>query len=221
VKKKIIKISVLPAVAALVFLSFSNKEIEEPIPDEIPIENSSFSDYSKLDFTVDTTQLNTPLLKKDFFGFKEAIGYTESRGFYNLVNRFGYMGKYQFGNSALSTIGIYDSKDFVNNPKLQEEAFHAFTSRNKWLLKDLIAEYEGEIIDGVLITESGIIASAHLSGPTGVKRFLQSNGTRSFSDAFGTQVKHYMQEFGGYDLSAVKADKNAKVKIISAEKQEA
>ncbi len=201
----------LPAIAALVFLSFSNKEIGELETEENKIETKTFDQYSNLNFTVDTTQLNSPLLKKDFFGFKEAIGYTESRGFYHLVNKFGYMGKYQFGNTALSTVGIYDSKDFVENPKLQEDAFHAFTSRNKWLLKDLIAEYEGEVIDGILITESGIIASAHLSGPSGVKRFLKSNGTRSFSDAFGTQVKHYMQEFGGYDLSEVKADKNAKV----------
>ena len=214
-KKKIIKISVLPAIVALVFLSFSNKEIEN-LETEESFELESLDNQAQLHFTVDTTQLNLPLLKKDFFGFKEAIGYTESRGFYNLVNRFGYMGKYQFGRSALSTIGIYDNKDFVNNPKLQEEAFHAFTSRNKWLLKDLIAEYEGEIIGGVLITESGILASAHLGGPSGVRRFLKSNGTRSFADAFGTQIKHYMKEFGGYDLSAVKADKNAKVNLASS-----
>ena len=45
--------------------------------------------------------LNPPQVGKSFIGFKEALAYRESRGNYFIVNRFGYMGKYQFGKSAL------------------------------------------------------------------------------------------------------------------------
>jgi len=44
-------------------------------------------------------------------------------------------------------------------------------SRNKWELKEEIEKFSGKIISGVKITESGILAAAHLGGPGSVKRF--------------------------------------------------
>lgn len=216
-QKKIVLFSVLPLIFVWLILSFSKKELPQSSPEggvvEVAKLNADVVYTSDLLFTVDTNQINLPLLQKDYFGFKEAVGYSESRGFYHLVNKFGYMGKYQFGKSALASIGIYDTQNFVKDPAFQEEAFLAFTSRNKWLLTSTIDQYEGKTIGGVLVTESGILAAAHLAGPAGVKRFLASNGARDSGDAFGTQIKHYMKKFGGYDLSAVKADKNAGKKL--------
>lgn len=218
VQKKIVLFSVLPLIFVWLTLSFSKEELPQPSVKEEFVEVAELQDEvvstsSDLLFTVDTNQVNLPLLQRDYFGFKEAVGYSESRGFYHLVNKFGYMGKYQFGKSALASIGIYNTQNFVNDPAFQEEAFFAFTSRNKWLLRHTIARYEGKTIGGVLVTESGILAAAHLAGPGGVKRFLASNGVRDHGDAFGTQVKHYMKKFEGYDLSAIKADKNAGKKL--------
>jgi hypothetical protein len=66
----------------------------------------------------------TPISGKSFTGFKEAIAFRESQGQFKLINSLGYMGKYQFGVSALRAIGINNTATFLNNPKLQEEAFN-------------------------------------------------------------------------------------------------
>ena len=83
------------------------------------------------------------------------------------------MGKYQFGKSALKALGIKDSLIFMNSPKLQEKAFIALLSRNKWELRDEIKEYRGKIIGGVRVTESGILAAAHLGGAGSIRKFLK------------------------------------------------
>jgi len=63
---------------------------------------------------------------------------------------------------------------------------------------------------GIKVTESGILAAAHLAGPGNVKRYLRSGGTFAFADAYGTTIKDYMKKFSGYDLSAVSANRKAK-----------
>ena len=60
-------------------------------------------------------------------------------------------------------IGIHDSSDFMNDTRLQEDAFNAYTARNKWILRRDIKRYAGTYINGVRVTESGILAAAHLA----------------------------------------------------------
>jgi hypothetical protein len=150
-------------------------------------------------------------LGKSFIGFKEAVGFKESQGRYSIVNTFGYMGKYQFGKGTLKLIGVYNTNIFINNPGVQEKAFEANLSRNKWILRRDIKRFSGKIIGGVKITESGILAAAHLGGPGSVKKFLRSYGENVFSDAFGSSVRYYMNKFAGYDTSSVEENKKAKV----------
>ena len=121
------------------------------------------------------------------------------------------MGKYQFGSETLKTIGINDSLSFLNSPKLQEKAFVTLLSKNKWELKDEIEKFSGRIVGGVKVTESGILAAAHLGGVGSVKRFLNSNGSRKCKDEYGTSVKTYMRDFGGYETSGIIAENDAKV----------
>ena len=85
--------------------------------------------------------------------------------------------------------------------------------RNKWVLRKDITRFEGKTINGVKITESGILAAAHLAGPGSVKKFLRSYGNDTFSDAFGSSIRSYMKKFSGYDTSSVIADKKAKVTL--------
>jgi hypothetical protein len=153
-----------------------------------------------------------PFTGKTFTGFKEALAFKESRGKYTLINSLGYMGKYQFGRAALRAVGIYDSTEFLNNPRLQEKAFKALLAKNKWELRKEIEKYEGKIINGVVITESGILAAAHLGGAGSVKKFFKSNGKRAIKDSYGTSLKSYMKKFGGYDTSFIEANSNAKIK---------
>lgn len=154
-----------------------------------------------------------PYVGKTFAGFKQALAFKESRGILNMVNSYGYMGKYQFGKTALRCVGINDFQEFLRNADWQDKAFRALLSINKWELRKEIKKYNGKVINGVRITESGILAAAHLGGAGSVKKYLRSNGRNGFKDGFGTSLKSYFKKFGGYDVSHVPANKNAKVKL--------
>jgi len=55
--------------------------------------------------------------------FLEAIGHRESGNRYTIVNKYGYMGRYQFGKSTLKGLGFKVTKDeFLNSPYIQEKA---------------------------------------------------------------------------------------------------
>ena len=159
----------------------------------------------------DYANLNVPYTGKFFIGYKEAIAFKESQGKYRKINSLGYMGKYQFGKETLKTVGIHDSSRFLNSPKMQEKAFVALLAKNKSELKDIIEKYEGQVVAGVLVTESGILAAAHLGGAGSVKKFFKHEGKRYFKDAYGTSIRSYMREFGGYETSGIVANSKAQV----------
>lgn len=154
---------------------------------------------------------NFPFLQKDFIGFREALAFKESQGDYTIVNKLGYLGKYQFGKSTLQRFRIYNTERFLKSPELQEKTFIALCKVNKWILRRDIKRTIGKTINGVIITESGILAAAHLSGAGNVKKFLRSWGKFRFNDAFGTSIQEYMEKFGGYDVSNITANKFASV----------
>jgi hypothetical protein len=159
------------------------------------------------------TNLNIPFTGNFFIGFREALGYRESESKYKKINSLGYMGKYQFGIETLKSVGIYNRSAFLNSPELQEKAFLALLAQNKWELKKEIEKYEGTILNGIRVTESGILAAAHLGGAGSVKKYFRYKGKRNFRDAYGSSVRSYMKMFGGYDTSFIVADSNAKAKI--------
>jgi len=135
---------------------------------------------------------NNPLsilfLQKNFVGFKEALAFKESQGKYSAVNTLGYLGKYQFGKYTI-----------------------AYCKVNRWILRRDIKRSVGKTINGIKITESGILAAAHLSGAGNVKKYLRSNGSRNLSDAYGTSIASYMKNFAGYDVSFIVGDRKASV----------
>lgn len=181
------------------------------------IEGFHLADDEISNYTVATADetvkahFNFPYTGKSYIGFKQAVAIKESQGLYKLVNPYGYMGKYQFGKSTLRVLGIYNTKDFLNNPALQEKAFRALLSKNKWELRKEIWRFEGKVISGTTITESGLLAAAHLAGANSVKNFLWSNGRKGFRDGFGTSIKSYIKRFGGYDTSTIIAHPQPKV----------
>ena len=216
--KRLVAYSVMPVVILAVVFSSINTNVY-----------IDFADYSvkclDLDFNVsEDLALNnseeisndledcffSPKLDKSFIGFKEALAFKESRGDYFSVNTYGYLGKYQFGKSTLELIGVYNTDEFLNDPELQEKAFIANAARNKWILRRDIKRFVGKHIDGVLVTESGILAAAHLAGPGSVKKYLRSYGAIGFADAYGTTIRNYMKKFSGYDTSFIVGDREAK-----------
>ena len=72
---------------------------------------------------------------------------------------------------------------------------------NKKNLRKEIKKYKDVKIKGIVVTESGILASAHLVGSGKVKRWLKTNGKKTKKDALGTSIESYMKKFGGYTLN--------------------
>ena len=132
--------------------------------------------------------------------FLDAIGHRESSNNYKAINQFGYLGKYQFGRSTLNNLGYkkISNKEFLNTPLLQEKAMNDLLKHNKKILKRQIKKYNGKIVNGVIITESGILAAAHLAGPGNVKKWLRKGV--DFEDGNGTKMTSYLKQFTNYNL---------------------
>ena len=197
------------------FITISFKATTHNIQNDVNQDEVSFytfPTFEEIETETEFLNFNFPYTGKTFTGFKEALAFRESQGRYTLINSLGYMGKYQFGRAALRAIGIKDNSEFLNNPRLQEKAFKALLAKNKWELRKEIKMYDGKVINGVVVTESGILAAAHLGGAGSVKKFFRSNGKRAIKDNYGTSLKSYMKKFGGYDTSFIEANSNAKVK---------
>ncbi len=156
--------------------------------------------------------------------FLNDLGARESGGNYKAFNKYGYAGKYQMGEAALIDAGyyrkpsriynndwrgvftgrdgVYSLQDFLNKPKAQENAQIVFKKKQWGYLKAVGAnKYSGQIINGYKITDSGLLAGAHLKGAGSVIEYLKSGGKNIGKDAFGTSVESYIKKFAGYDVS--------------------
>ena len=158
-------------------------------------------------YDFDKIAYKIPFITRDFVGFKEFLGFYESGSDYKKINSLGYLGKYQFGRSTLKVLRIKKIDNFINIPELQEKAFLMNVMRNKWILRREIERFSGKKINNILITESGIIAAAHLSGPGNVKKFLRNNCNNNldFKDINGTKISDYIRIFRNYDISKILA----------------
>ena len=146
--------------------------------------------------TVDSIEL----IVSSHQAFLDAIGFRESGNRYGIVNRYGYMGKYQFGKKTLKGLGIKVTQDeFLNSPYIQEKAMYALLKQNKRSLRKYIEKYNGKYVHGVLVTESGLLAAAHLGGAGSVKKWFRTGKVRK--DGNGVKITSYMKQFGGYDLN--------------------
>ncbi|NHF59326.1 hypothetical protein FK220_008240 [Flavobacteriaceae bacterium TP-CH-4] len=201
------------ALLVLLFLmSFnlvSSKKVE--VPDNLKVTCPSEVIYPKKKTVFNATMVTPPFLGSSYIGFKEALAFKESQGNYFTTNTLGYLGKYQFGIGTLQLMGVYSATRFLNDPVLQEKAFYTNMARNKWILRRDIDRFVGKRIRGVEITESGMLAAAHLAGPGNVKKYLRSWGRVDVADSYGTTIAHYIRKFSGYDLSYVAPRRNPKV----------
>ena len=174
---------------------------------ESPAPKSDIIDYSvKLNINANI-YVPVPFTVRDFVGFKNFLGFFESGSDYKKVNRFGYLGKYQFGKGTLKMYGVRNLSEYRLNPELQEKVFLMNVMRNKWILRREISWYSNRYLNGTYISESGIIAAAHLSGPGNVKKFLRShcNPDLDKRDANGTSISDYLNIFKDYDLEKIPA----------------
>lgn len=154
----------------------------------------------------------------------KALGQRESSGRYDIVNDYGYLGKYQMGSSALTDAGyyrpnpngvendwqgqftgkdnIYSKEDFLANPRVQDNAIKEY-NRKQWgyLKSNGSSKAVGLKINGIDVTPSGLLAGAHLVGNGGVGQYVNSKGKSIPKDKNGTSVEEYIKKFGNYDVS--------------------
>ena len=190
---------------------FFNSSFYKPATKKNVVNSSDNLEFTVLNKKTLKLAENFIFLKKDFNGFKEKLAFRESGGRYHCINKFGYIGKYQFNLSTLKMFKIYNGKKFLNNPELQEKVFLMNMQRNKWILRKDINWFVGSVINGLEITESGILAAAHLSGPGNVKKFLRGNGKADLKDAFGTSISNYLNYFKNFDMSFVEGIKKPRI----------
>lgn len=140
---------------------------------------------------------------KTFAEFATAVGNRESGGRYDVKNRLGYLGKFQFGLARLTDMGLcqrkpgttgfsnrsfewippHSEEEFLSSPILQEEIFKKHVMDLRRQLKKF---------------ESGLVGGAHLLGVGGVKDLLFEG--KVGKDANGTAITHYLVQFSGFDL---------------------
>ena len=170
------------------------KPLVEPVDNILPIKEISI-----IKPELEVTEIKLSVIK-NHTKFLDDIGFRESSNNYKAVNQFGYLGKYQFGRKTLNSLGFEDisNREFLENESIQEEAMYALLNHNKRILRRQIQKYHGETIHGVYITESGILAAAHLAGAGNVRKFFRKG--YEFKDGNGTKMTSYMILFSGYKL---------------------
>jgi hypothetical protein len=138
-----------------------------------------------------------------FNRFKKTLAKYESNNNWKEYNRFGYIGKYQFGKSALDATGFghITLQSFKLDPasfseREQEKAMDILLKINESVMQKSINKYVGLILlDSIRITRPGILAAAHLAGPANVKEFLDSFGEKNVKDRMGTHISDYLNLF--------------------------
>ena len=195
----------------LIFASFIGLTSNQVVPTTLKVNEPTKVLFPKDETVFASTIVLPPFLGSSFIGFKEALAFKESSGNYFVTNTLGYLGKYQFGAGTLKLVGISNTSNFLNDPILQEKAFETNIARNKWIMRRDIKRFVGKSIKGVQITESGMLAAAHLAGPGNVMKYLRSYGKINTKDAYGTSIDKYIKKFSGYDLSIVAPKRNPKI----------
>ncbi|MCX6223508.1 MAG: transglycosylase family protein, partial [Bacteroidia bacterium] len=171
-----------------------------PAPD-LPPGGSSFSLLEKIREEIIKKDKTQFLLK--YNRFKKTLAKFESSNNWKEYNKFGYIGKYQFGRSALDATGYgnISLESFKINPasfseQEQEKAMDILLKINETVMKKSINKFVGLVLlDSIRITRPGILAAAHLAGPANVKEFLESFGEKNVKDRMGTHVSDYLYHF--------------------------
>jgi hypothetical protein len=202
---------VCPLIVMFVLSGFGLSPFKVSVPEPLKVKEPTSVLFPKNKASLIEIEFMPPYAGTEFTGFKEALAFKESKGNYFAVNTFGYLGKYQFGMSTLELMGVYSDQQFLGDPVLQERVFQVNVARNKWILRRDIKRFVGKRIRGIEITESGMLAAAHLAGAGNVKRYLRSFGKRDVMDDYGTNIAHYIKEFSGYDISSIEAIKNPRI----------
>lgn len=154
-------------------------------------------------------------------GYKATVSNTEAPNYTAVNKTSGAMGQYQFLNSTLNDyrdkFGGFTNEQFLNNPKLQDQVFDAYTKDNEAFLKS----------KGVEVTD-WTRWLAHNLGIANVKPFLEGRMTEGVEKAIKANlpgqtpsidnyIDKYAKRFNAQDLVAATSPENVNPEA-SAEK---
>ncbi len=161
-------------------------------------------------------------MTKTYQDFFAAIRLRESSDNYHAVNTLNYLGAYQFGEAALvdlgfvaldgnpfnndygagftGQLGIHSKGEFLASIAAQDAAASDWWSMlwNRVRYHD-IEIYDHQVLNGVRLTKTGMIAASHLLGTGALIDFITSGGTDVGADAYGTKITDYIKLFAGYE----------------------
>ena len=184
------------------FLTFAVVNASEApnLPDAFDASVIDLIEQETSEVTTDDRSIICIKCDNSFEDFLHAISWYESSHNYKAVNTLGYLGKYQFSKKTLKSLGYKVSKkEFLNNPQLQEAAMLSLLRHNRYILRHTIKQFDGQDYQNTIITESGILAAAHLAGAGNVRKLLIKG--KDFKDGYGTKMSSYLFTFSGYELA--------------------
>jgi hypothetical protein len=128
----------------------------------------------------------------------ESKGLNDSSSYYARSSTGEYWGRYQLGSGARKLVGLggMSWKQFSSNREIQEGAFLTWVRLTKISMQPEINKYVGQTMNGVQITESGIISMAHNVGEGAARGFLNSNGANIPNAGYAMKFL----KVGGYNL---------------------
>ncbi len=163
----------------------------------------------------------------DIDDFYDALALRESGGNAAVVNTYGYLGLYQMGEPAMMDAQWYDENppnetskndwigswlaraqnngvtskaSYLARPNAQNVAVRQYHDRVAVYINALdLLRFEGQTINGVVITKSGLLAACHLLGCGTVEDYLEAPGAGSPADAYGTTIEEYLSLFANYE----------------------
>lgn len=164
-------------------LRVSNLESKEVILENIKLE---------------VEEIDIEINNKSLFNFMEDMAQRESSKNHRIVNKWGYSGLFQFSKRNIRKFAGVSQKKFLESPDIQRRAMIELLKHNKHNLRREIEKYNNKTVKGILVTESGILAAAHIAGSGNVRRWFR-NG-KNPKDKLGTSLEDYMKLFASYSL---------------------
>ena len=153
-------------------------------------------------FITQSTKQTIVVYKSDstmnLHNFLQQIAFKESS--YNPAARNSqFWGLWQIGDNErrISGYGDISWEVYKNHPEIQKMCILNLMKINRDALKKEIKTYSGKIVDGILMTESGIIALAQFG--TGFASDCLKNGRIPEVDQYGNHPREYAV-LGGYNL---------------------
>jgi len=174
---------------------FFSEDLQQKVNDRI----EEFKAAAKPDDDTPIPFVRRPTQEPEQLTFLNKLAQSESSGRSDaeitLDDGRRFVGKLQFGEARLKdyqdeTGTSFSQDEFKNNLDLQERVA-------AWHIKDLDKAIDALGEEGKAYDRNGLRAVGHISGKTGLRKFVESKGGYNPSDALGTSAQDYYDKFSG------------------------